>query len=159
MLKLIYAIFTCYRLSSTSSIFHIILRLLLTGFHERIILNILNKMATILQIFSKVSLHYSHNGLDSVSNHQPHHCLLSRLFRRRSKKTSKLRVTGHCAGNSPGTGEFPAQMASYAEKCFHLTTSSWFKVIAWCLVSEKPVPEPNMTEIIYAMWHHLATKG
>ena len=32
-----------------------------------------------------------------------------------SKKTSKLRVTGLCAGNSPGTGEFPAQMASDAE--------------------------------------------
>ena len=32
-----------------------------------------------------------------------------------SKKTSKLRVTGLCAGNSPGTGEFPAQGASNAE--------------------------------------------
>ena len=31
------------------------------------------------------------------------------------KETSKLRVTGLCAGNSPGTGEFPAQMASNAE--------------------------------------------
>ena len=39
----------------------------------------------------------------------------TRLFRRRSKKTSKLRVTGLCMGNSPGTGEFPAQMASNAE--------------------------------------------
>ena len=38
-----------------------------------------------------------------------------RLFRRRSKKTSKLRITGLCAGNSPGTDEFPAQMASNAE--------------------------------------------
>ena len=37
------------------------------------------------------------------------------LFRRESKKTSKLRVTGLCAGNSPVTGEFPAQMASNAE--------------------------------------------
>ena len=27
----------------------------------------------------------------------------------------KLRVTGLCAGNSPGTGEFPAHMASNAE--------------------------------------------
>ena len=27
----------------------------------------------------------------------------------------QLRVTGLCAGNSLGTGEFPAQMASYAE--------------------------------------------
>ena len=40
---------------------------------------------------------------------------LNRLFRRRSKKTSKLRVTGLCAGNSPGTGELPAQMASNAK--------------------------------------------
>ena len=35
--------------------------------------------------------------------------------RRRSKKTSKLRVTGFCAGNSPVTGEFPTPMASNAE--------------------------------------------
>ena len=31
------------------------------------------------------------------------------------QKTSKLRITGLCAGNSPVTGEFPAQMASNAE--------------------------------------------
>ena len=43
------------------------------------------------------------------------YCLLNRLFRRRSKKTSKLRVTGLCAGNLPVTSEFPAQMASNAE--------------------------------------------
>ena len=60
-------------------------------------------------------LRWRHNGRDSVSNHLPHDCLLNRLFRRRSKKTSKLRVTGLCAGTSPGTGEFPAQMASNAE--------------------------------------------
>ena len=41
--------------------------------------------------------------------------LLNRLFRRRSKKTSNLRVTGLCAGKSPGTDEFPTQMASNAE--------------------------------------------
>ena len=58
---------------------------------------------------------WRHNGRDSVSNHQPHDCLLNRLFRRRSKKTSKLRVTGLFAGNSPVTGEFPAQMTNNAE--------------------------------------------
>ena len=47
------------------------------------------------------SLQWCHNGLDGVSNHQPHHCLLSRLFGRWSKKTSKLHVTGLCVGNSP----------------------------------------------------------
>ena len=36
-------------------------------------------------------------------------CLLNRLFRRRSTETSKLCVTGLCEGNSPVTGEFPAQ--------------------------------------------------
>ena len=61
------------------------------------------------------SLRWRHNGCDSVSNHQPRECLLRRLIRRTSKKTSKLRVTGLCAGNSPETGEFPAQMASNAE--------------------------------------------
>ena len=55
------------------------------------------------------------NGRDCVSNHQPRECSLNRLIWCRSKKTSKLRVTGLCAGNSPGTGEFPAQLASYAE--------------------------------------------
>ena len=39
-------------------------------------------------------LELCHYERDGVSNHQPHDCSLNRLFRRRSKKTSKLRVTG-----------------------------------------------------------------
>ena len=79
------------------------------------------------------SLRWRHNGHDSVSNHQPHGCLLNRLFRRRSKKTSKLRVTGLCAGNSPETGEFPAQMASNAENVsiwwrHHVYVGMWASV-------------------------------
>ena len=35
-----------------------------------------------------------HNERDGVSNHQPHDCLPKRLFRHKSKETSKLRVTG-----------------------------------------------------------------
>ena len=62
-----------------------------------------------------VPLQWRQNGRDGVSTHQPHDCLLNRLFRRRSKKTSKLRVTGLCVGSSPVAGEFPAQMASNAE--------------------------------------------
>ena len=61
------------------------------------------------------ALQWRHNGCDGVSNHQPHDCLFTRLFRCRSKKTSKLRITGLCVGNSPVTGEFSAQMASNAE--------------------------------------------
>ena len=44
-----------------------------------------------------------------------HDCVLNRLFRRRSKKTSKLRVTGLSQGNSTVIGECPAQRASDAE--------------------------------------------
>ena len=64
---------------------------------------------------SSDALQWRHNGSDSVSNHQLHDCFLNRRFRHRSKKIPKLRVTGLCAGNSPEGGEFPAQMASYAE--------------------------------------------
>ena len=46
-------------------------------------------------------LEWRHNGHGDVSNHQPHDCLLSCLFRHRSKKTSKLRVTVLCEGNWP----------------------------------------------------------
>ena len=61
------------------------------------------------------TLQWRHNERDSVSIHQPHDCFLNRLCRHRSKKTSKLRVTGLCAGNSPEAGEFPTQMASNVE--------------------------------------------
>ena len=52
-------------------------------------------------------LRWRHNDHDGGSNHQPHGCLLNRLFRRKSKKTSKLRVTGLCVGKSPGPVKSP----------------------------------------------------
>ena len=86
-------------------------------------------------------LQWSHNGYDGVSNHQPYDCLLNRLFRRWSKKTSKLHVTGLCVGNSPVTGEFPAQMASNAEH-----VSIWWRHHAlappWVAVSDTGLPLP-----------------
>ena len=80
------------------------------------------------------TLLWRNNGPVSVSNHQPHDCLLNRLFRRRSKNTSKLRVTGLCAGNSPGTGEFPAHWPA-TRKCFHLMTSSWWEIDCGTIVT------------------------
>ena len=62
-----------------------------------------------------ISLLWRHNACNGVSDHQSHNYLLNRLFRRRSRKTSKLRVTGLCEGNLPMSGEFPAQRASNAE--------------------------------------------
>ena len=51
--------------------------------------------------------HYSERN--DVSNYRCLDCLLNHLFRRRSKKTSKLHVIGICVGNSQVTAEFPAQ--------------------------------------------------
>ena len=67
---------------------------------------------TLATTYLHMSLEWRHNGHDG---HPPHECLLNRLLRRKSKKTSKLRATGLCAGSSPVTGEFPARMASNAE--------------------------------------------
>ena len=56
-----------------------------------------------------------------------------RLFRRRSRKTSMLCVTGLCAGNSQVTGEFPAQTASNAENF-----SIWCRHHACCNLAHVP---------------------
>ena len=60
-----------------------------------------------VSLYGCTSLHWRHNDHVGVSNHQPRGPLLNRLFRRRWKKTSKLRVTGLCAGNSPGPVNSP----------------------------------------------------
>ena len=67
---------------------------------------------------SRAALQWRDNCCDGVSNYRRLDCLLERLFRRRSKKTSKLRVTGLCEDNSTRTGEFPSQMANNAENVF-----------------------------------------
>ena len=50
---------------------------------------------------------WRHNDHDSVSNHQPHGGLLNRYSDADQRKTSKLRVTGLCVGNSPGPVNSP----------------------------------------------------
>ena len=70
---------------------------------------------SVVSLYRLYPLHERRNERDGVSNHQPHDCLPNRLVGRRSKKISKLRVTGLCEGKSPVTGEFPAQRASDAE--------------------------------------------
>ena len=61
------------------------------------------------------SLQWRHNERDGVSNHQHSDCLVNHLFRRRSTKTSRLRVTGLCEENSPVIGEFPEHSARNVE--------------------------------------------
>ena len=64
------------------------------------------------------TLQWRHNDHNGVSNHQPRGCLLNRLFGRRCKKKSKLRVTGLWAGKSPGPVNSPHK-GSVTRKMFH----------------------------------------
>ena len=66
--------------------------------------------------------HYSDEIIVRWGLKSPASRLLNHLFSLISKKISKLRVTGLCEGNSPVTGEFPAQMASNVE-----TVSLWWR--------------------------------
>ena len=105
---------------------------------------------------------WHHNGHDGVSNHQPHNCLLNRLFRHRLKNSK----SGLCEGNSPETGEFPEQRASKAENVsiwwrhhdlWNLTLSLFISPLTICLFSA-PVFEPNGQYIILwsnhpRVWH------
>ena len=58
--------------------------------------------------------------------------LLKRLFRRRTKRKSKLRVIGLCEGNPPGTGGFPSQKVSNAEN-----VSIWWRHHVMTLIDVK----------------------
>ena len=94
-----------------------------------------------------ISLPWGHNERDGVSNHQPHDCLFNHLFRFRSKETSKLRVTGLCEGNSPGTGEFPAQRASNAEN-----VSIWWRHHAMHRLPKQSVWQKRANVIFERRW-------
>ena len=76
------------------------------------------------------TLQWRHNEHDGVSNHQPHDCLLNRLFRRRSNKTSKLCVTGLCGGmpvNSPHKGPVTREMFPFVDVIMRVFTRNCCK--------------------------------
>ena len=101
---------------------------------------------------------YEHDG---ISNHQRLDCLLNRLFRPRSEKTSKLRVTGLCEGNSPVTGEFPTQRASNAENvslwwCHHVPV---LNQQVWLISCHGDMTWINMTTLHFILNIHSSLKS
>ena len=60
-----------------------------------------------------ITLQWRHNEHDGISNYWYLDYLLNRLFRCRSKKTSKLHVTGLCEGNPLVTRGFPSNAENY----------------------------------------------
>ena len=83
-------------------------------FHEKFEFRI--KFVVCSQRVQFTTLQWRHNEHNGVSNHQPAWWLFTQRFILvQIKETSKLRVTGLCAGNSPVIGEFLVQKASNAE--------------------------------------------
>ena len=77
-------------------------------------------------------LRWRHNEHDCASNHQPRDCLLNRLFRRRSKKTSKLRTLAFVRGihrgpvNSPHKWPVTRKMFPFDDVIMPRSRPGWF---------------------------------
>ena len=113
-------------------------------------------------------LRWRHNWHDGVSNHQPHNCLLNRVVRRRSKKTSKPRVTGPCVGShrSPVNSRHKWPVT---RKNFHLMTSSWiswfglyiflYPWMIWTLFNTSVVCKGTLLLISGVLWNYHISGG
>ena len=65
--------------------------------------------------FVVLSLHYNDVIMNAMASQITSLTIVYSSVYSGAKKTSKLRVTGFCEGNSPLTGEFPAQRGRNAE--------------------------------------------
>ena len=91
-------------------------------------------------------IHYSDATMTAMESQIVGVTIVYRLFRCRSKKTSNLRVTDLCDGDSPGTGEFPAQRASNTENIsiwwrHHVNEGAYLTRISYLLAMELRIPD------------------
>ena len=96
----------------------------------------------------------------AMTSHKPHDFLLKRLFRRISKKTSKLRITGLCEGNPPLTEEFAAQRASNATKMFPIDDvimwrAPWINVLGCYVAVQNNNHNPVVKFVIEMRCRHV----
>ena len=102
------------------------------------------------------TLQWRHNERDAVSNLRCLDWLLNRLFRHRSKKTSKLRVTGLWEGNPSVTGGFPHK-GPVRQKCFRSVTSMMI-----CVASSDDkddlIHKPHNAPVSYPITHTFVTE-
>ena len=123
----------------------------------------LNSMVISLTMKTVISetLQWRHNGRDSVSNHQPHDCLLNRLFRRRSEKTSKLRVTGVVRGiqrgsvNSPHKWPVKRKMFPFDD----VITKQWTSMGKRITVIRTQTPKQAKQGMLYAVSCSIASSN
>ena len=82
-------------------------------------------------VFRLSTLQCGHNGRDGFSNHQPHDCLLNRLFGRRSKKTSNSALLAFVRGihrspvNSPRKWQVTLKMFPLGDVIMRHIYAQW----------------------------------
>ena len=90
----------------------------------------------------RAPLYWRHSGRAGVSNHQHHDCLLNGLFRRRSKKTSKLRVTGFVRRipvNSPPKWPVTRKMFPFDDAIMRYSKVKLWGHTCWIMITFKPL--------------------
>ena len=95
---------------------------------------------------AKRTLQWRHNESDGVSNHQPHYCLLKRLFQAQIEESIKTPRHWPLCGEFTGDRWIPCTNGQLRGKCFHLMTSSW--------VMRKSFPLPNAIADITHEWSY-----
>ena len=94
---------------------------------------------------------WRHNEYDGASNYRRHDCLLNRFLRRRSKKTSKLRVNSLCEGNHPWTVNSPHKGP--------VNVSIWWRHHVWCDPILHDIARCMTTQRIEDSWNFGLTMG
>ena len=89
------------------------------------LLKLLHLSGAIELMGERESLQWRHDERDGVSNHQPHDCLLNRLFKAQIKENIKAPRYWPLWGEFTGDRWIPRTKGQWHGKCFHLMTSSW----------------------------------
>ena len=111
-----------------------------------------------------LSLQWHHNERDGVSDRRRLDCFLNRLFRRRSKKASKLRVSGLCEGNSPHKRPLTRKMFPFGDVIMVLRWNSVYPVVdvilqfVLCIVLKLTPFNGQRENPIYLLLNTLPTK-
>ena len=104
--------------------------------------------------------HYSEVIMSTMASQITSFAIVYSTVHRRSKKTSKLRVTGLCEGKSPMTGEPPLPMASYADSVsiwwrHHDRWSSIAEMFLMVLLSSYSTPGLHLTPSVTTVTVHI----
>ena len=120
---------------------------------------ILKYMAFFVEIWRDACLRHTLSAINysdvmmRATTSQITDCLLNCLFRYRSKKILKLRITGLCEGNPPATGGFPSQRASDAENvtiCWR--QPRWYKCIILGDIDAINSEDASLASYNYSLW-------